>query len=739
MSNLSTSMLLNPNQFYELVDLMKFSRDSLMLPIQMVSEKLKEEHIAFEERIEILAQENKSLLKDAERNTKRNPFRELEGDDSDSLKSLRSGLQDNNFVKVIYDVLDAIATGYRAMRQHVESIEVMPVIYATGQGKTMLTSYEDFQRYSMEVQMNSVPIQNFTNAIFSMEALPKRVAELGSSVGEYLAGYSQRLRHRHTVEGIKIFRDPIITDLAISIHKNVDSDGEIQDGKSKDEISAYSMKKALIITESIKNGWIGEFVAKPDTFISFIKDRMDLLWTTARELARSFGPIADKLRAIVGKNQFRRPNPPDISFRQALEAISDLDPILITYREKTGLLSASERRELDYENETIAKVVDQLNNPDVETVDIVGYILDRKQELRKYHIEQNSFYVCKIDGGNPFGGESPGTLKVVPGIKPTVNLNDVVGSGFDEAREFIEQIDNSNQWSDLFLATSPSKKTDKTNVLLIGPQGCGKTEVLRGVASKAGAIGVFAQASDFLTCWKGEMEKNPKRLFEAGLKLHKEGNRNVFFLIDEIDTILNTNSSQYAFGGTNLSSEFQILMDGIMSYAGLAVWGATNHPDRLPMPILRRFAKVLIVGELSLEHRVTLLKRFCGYMPISVDFPEKAWEDAATKLEGAVGDVVRKVVDHVWREKMSWFISNHRERALEVVKILNMDGVKFDLAKFTADDRWGLLALLRPFVHVTPDDLMRSVDLHLKNLAIKREIQTCVDTYNQAREFIASL
>ena len=268
---------------------------------------------------------------------------------------------------------------------------------------------------------------------------------------------------------------------------------------------------------------------------------------------------------------------------------------------------------------------------------------------------------------------------------------------------------------------------------------CGKSEILRAVGGDKKSIGIFATGSDFLTCWKGEAEKNPKRLFEAAIGLQRESKKHIHILIDEIDTILNKDSGRESFGGFNLVTEFQNLMDGVVHYPHLSVWGATNNPERLPMPILRRFSKVWIVGELSRTDRVSLLKHFASFMPVHSDFPEVEWEKAADTLEGATGDVIRKIVDYVWREKMGHFVGNHHEMASKALDLLNANGVKFTIHEFDTKSRRVLHDILRPFVGVTPEDVHKSIDLHLGNVAIHHEIRTAKETYAKSKQFLASI
>jgi len=269
---------------------------------------------------------------------------------------------------------------------------------------------------------------------------------------------------------------------------------------------------------------------------------------------------------------------------------------------------------------------------------------------------------------------------------------------------------------------------------MVGPMGCGKTEVLRAIGADKNSIGVFAQGSDFLTCWKGEAEKNPKRLFQEGLKLALESGRHVHFLIDEIDSLLNDDRD--ISGNNNLTLEFQILMDGVVAYPNLSVWGATNHVERIPMPMIRRFNKVLIVGELDRSQRADLLKMFTSYMPITGKVKDRDWENWATKLEGATGDVMRKIADHIWREKLTAFVKDKPKKAEEMVQFLNPDGKKFNIDEFTKDQRKAFKEELSKYMVVTAEDIDNSIETNLLNLGIRSEIQTAKATYEASRKYL---
>ena len=732
----SHAVEMSPRVFYRLVDVVNDSANSSVFTdkLALVTHDLTALADALEEEVNDLSGSFDAILSEVRKSTRRkNPFQDLLAED-DNLADL-SHAAGNSFVRVVLDVIGNLRNGFQALLEVTKNLQIERINLIST--KAFPVTFEEVQTFSLQSQMYGPIVIRFSNWVLAAQGSPKQVLSLSSHIMGVLDGYYKVLNHRHSVEGILIHGDPITTDVAISIYENVDAHGEIQDGKNPDEISAYSMRKALLLAKSLQAGLLGEFTQNPDKFIAFLTEGLQKLWSASRTLQDLVRETADEVRAILNFNR-KDKRLSDSQFEQSLGFIKDLNPQGIVYSEKTGLLTMEERHDLEFRNHTIEVVAAMLGaKSSVET--LIKYILGRKKELREYNLEENSFYVCKIGGGNPFTGEAPGNLEVIPGIKPTVDLSEIIGSGFKEVVDFMHHTLDGAKWFDVFLATSPSKKADKGNGLLIGPQGSGKTELLRGIASDRRSIGIFAQASDFLTCWRGEAEKNPKRLFEAGLRIQRESKKQVFFLIDEIDTILNGDRGQMAFGGTNLATEFQVLMDGITSYPNLCLWGATNHPERIPMPLIRRFSKVVIVGELSLEDRIKLLQQFLGYLPCAPSLANGVLTEAATRLEGAVGDIMRKVVDHVWREKMSHFVNTQPEAAEIVLELLNQGGHKFHPSKFTAEKREEMHKVMRPFVEVQPNDLLASVDLHLNNVAIRNEIQTAKVVYDNARQFLAGV
>lgn len=714
----------NPFLYYKLVSFVNSVSKKQEEELIKISKNLKEEVDILAKKSEIIEEAANNFMEESRisMRSKINSFSSLEKRD-DFYEDFN---KDNcNFIVYLSIIIGDISRLYDDMYKLIRDLR-KPVLFKDI-GDMQELSQENYEKLLQVIQLNGMALEMYTKKIATLTANKNVTIKVARGLYKGLDQLYKFLLHRHTADGIKIYRHPIITDVAIKVVDNIDSHGEIESGKSTDKVSAYTLRKAEILTKALKDDLINKFISDPDAFITFIVDMLTQFNKYSIKLADVFEPQADILKSMGVQMAEYSPS----ALKMALKELNNVNPANIVYCEPTRIVDQSQKLIEDAKSETIEEVVDMLTDNLTDFSDIVEFVLERKAELKKFFHEENSFYVCKIGSGNPFLGEAPGALAVLPAVKPRGNIDDILGGGFAEVKEFANSIQSSAKWHDLFVATSPSKSADKSNILMVGPQGCGKTEVLRSIGSQKDSIGIFAQGSDFLTCWSGESQKNPKRLFEAGLKLNRDSGKHVHFLIDEIDAVLNNDSDQ---SKNNLTLEFQILMDGVVSYPNLSVWGATNNPNRIPMPMIRRFNKVLIVGELSQSDRIALLKHFMSYMPVD-KFADILWTDWSIRLAGATGDVIRKIVDYIWRRKMNDFVTDNKEAAEKIAKTLNAKG------KFSLDtlDRAEFNKILSEHVKITVPDVEESLTINLSNMAIRSEIDTAVKTYDNARAFLQEI
>lgn len=731
-SFLSTRM--EPAKFYALADVIKSVSENKVVDLDKIRLEVISKSKLISEDYSFVSRSNGSFMRTSLSSIKRktNPLQSIEAQDEEAEK-YKNTIAGTNTLFVLNESLRIIDSAWRYLNDVSTNLIPGTLILSDERFDSKKLTGQDLQNMVYEFELNSQVMSNFVAAILALKDAKKKFYESFSSFRGVLERYFHYLNERHSTEGIKIYHNPILVDLAILIHENIDAHGELEQGKQVDQISAYSLNKAYTLVNIFSQGICSKIISEPDLYILYMIENMKSVWHACSTLNAMFSTEISKIEKIVNKFNYGNQSYLDNDFEQLVESLYDLDPQNVNYVDKAVLRTPEERHVFNFTNETIEYIANSLKQG-LSSRAIVTHVLGRKAELSKFFREENSFYTCKIGSGNSFLGEAPGSLQVIPSQRPIANLDDIRGSGFAELKKFFKDVKVTDSFKDLFCATSPSKTTDKSNVLLIGPPGAGKTLALKSVGCDDDSIAIFAQGSDFLTCWKGEAEKNPKRLFEAGMKLHKESNRHVHFLVDEIDSVLNNDRHP---GETNLSLEFQILMDGVVSYPGLSLWGATNFPERIPTALLRRFHRTLLVGELSQEDRIELLKHYVGFMPTS-NFDDKDWQEAASRLDGATGDIVRKVADDIWRRKMSVFTESYPTQANDLVKWLNRSE-KFDIQRFSKEDRAELKRKLSQHVFVEPYDVNKCIDTLLQNPSILTEVAVAVNTYNNARELLKNL
>ncbi|MCE4623160.1 MAG: ATP-binding protein [Caldisphaeraceae archaeon] len=223
--------------------------------------------------------------------------------------------------------------------------------------------------------------------------------------------------------------------------------------------------------------------------------------------------------------------------------------------------------------------------------------------------------------------------------KPVVTFDDI--AGLEEAKKAIkESILYPVKRPDLFPLGWPR------GILLYGPPGTGKTMLAAAVTNEINGEFIYLDATNIMSKWLGEAEKNVKKVFDYARSKASKGNPVIIF-IDELDAMLGVFSNEVG-GEVRVRNQFLKEMDGLQDKSKILhvyVIGATNKPWALDGPFIRRFQKRIYVPLPDRNARIKMLELLTSKINIdnSVDF-----EKIADMLEGYSGSDIRDIVQDAY-------------------------------------------------------------------------------------------
>ena len=212
-----------------------------------------------------------------------------------------------------------------------------------------------------------------------------------------------------------------------------------------------------------------------------------------------------------------------------------------------------------------------------------------------------------------------------------------IGGLADVKREIIETIEWSLKNPERFIEMGirPPK-----SILLFGPSGTGKTQLVRAIANESGIEFFSISGPEILSRSPEDSEIRLKEVFE-----NAKENAPAIIFIDELDSVAIRRDDVMGESERRVVSQMFSLMDLYVERGKVIVIGSTNRPDLIDPALLRpgRFDRLIYVEPPTREGRLEIFKIHSRKMPLASDVD-------LLKLSGLTEGFVGSDIEGICRE-----------------------------------------------------------------------------------------
>ena len=181
-------------------------------------------------------------------------------------------------------------------------------------------------------------------------------------------------------------------------------------------------------------------------------------------------------------------------------------------------------------------------------------------------------------------------------------------------------------------------------LLLYGPPGTGKTTLARIIANESKMNLILVNASEFMSKWVGESEKNLKNIFQQAR--HKAP---AIICFEEVEAFLRKRNETDRNYETSIINVFLSQMDGFNELKNVFVVATTNNPEMIDEAAMRpgRFDRIIYVGAPDPEGRKALFNK---YLKGKADLSEAEIDKLVSQTERFTGADIKAVCEDTYRD-----------------------------------------------------------------------------------------